>query len=257
MKIETHIPIDTLKPFVKAFMLIECEDGMDNKILPATSITIAFRYKGMVSYEEDGIKNSLPLSVVSGLRKSPRLICYSQRAATFLIVFKEGAASSFFNEPLSDFFGLYISLDTFITTGKLKEIEERLAEAKNNTQRVFFVEQFFLSKLKEPKPDLLVLEAIKKIQLASGDIRIKKLIADLHISQDPFEKRFRRLTGTSPKQFASIVRLRSVIENHSQDKTLTDTALTAGYFDQAHFIKDFKTFTGQTPQQFFKFSAYW
>ncbi len=66
MKIDTYIPIDILKPFVKAFMLIESEDGMDSRILPDTSITIAFRYKGIVSYEEQGIKNSLPLSVVSG-----------------------------------------------------------------------------------------------------------------------------------------------------------------------------------------------
>lgn len=205
MKIDTYIPIDILKPFVKAFMLIESEDGMDSRILPDTPITIAFRYKGIVSYEEQGIKNSLPLSVVSGLRKSLRFICYSPQAATFLIVFKEGTASGFFNEPLYEFFGLHVSLDTFIHTGKLKEIKERLAEAKNNTQRVFIVEQFLVSKLKEPKPDLLVLDAIQKIQFTRGDIRIKKLIADLHISSDPFEKRFRRLTVTSPKRFASIV----------------------------------------------------
>lgn len=173
MKIGKFIPIDLLKPFVKAFMVIESEDGRENKILPDTSITIAFRYKGLISYEEGGIKNTLPVSVVSGLRKSSRLIAYSQQAAVFLIVFKEGAAFSFFCQPISDFFGLYVSLDTFISTSKIKEIEERLAEAKSNTQRVFIVEQFLISRLKEAKPDLLVLHAIQKIQFARGDIRIK------------------------------------------------------------------------------------
>ncbi len=257
MKIERHIPIDTLKPFIKDFMFIESENGMENKILPDTSMTIAFRYKGMVTYEEQGVKNGLPVSAVSGLRKSSRLLCYSQHTATLLIVFKQGGASAFFNEPLYELFGLTVSLDSFISTSKLKEVEEQLAEAKNNLQRVFVIEQFLLSKLKEPKFDFLILNAIQKIQLANGNIRIKKLITDLHISQDPFEKRFRRLAGTSPKQFSSIVRLRNVIENYSQVENLTDAAFTAGYFDQAHFIKDFKTFTGQTPQDFFKSSAYW
>jgi methylphosphotriester-DNA--protein-cysteine methyltransferase len=122
---------------------------------------------------------------------------------------------------------------------------------------VAVVEQFLLSKLKTPKTDLLVLDAVQQIQLAKGDIKISQLVSGLHISQDPFEKRFRKLTGTSPKHFSSVVRLRHIIATHSRKKSLTDAALAAGYFDQSHFIKDFRSFTGQSPQHFFKHRRQW
>jgi AraC-like DNA-binding protein len=148
-------------------------------------------------------------------------------------------------------------MDALISPGKLNEIEEQLAGAKDSLQRIAVVERFLISRLNETRPDLLIHHAIQQIQLTNGSIRIKELVKTLPLSHDPFEKRFRRLTGTSPKQFSSIVRLRNVIDTYDPAANLTEAALTAGYFDQAHFIKDFRLFTGQTPVEFFKFPLYW
>jgi AraC-like DNA-binding protein len=98
---------------------------------------------------------------------------------------------------------------------------------------------------------------MQKIKDTNGNLRIKELATSLAISQDPFEKRFRRVIGTSPKQFSNIVRLKHVIEGYQPALSLTDTALAAGYFDQAHFIKEFKSFTGQTPKDFFQAPPAW
>ena len=87
---------------------------------------------------------------------------------------------------------------------------------------------------------------------AKGIIKIKDLADTLYISQDAFEKRFRRVVGTSPKQFSSILRMRSITNIRQQKHTLTKIAFDAGYFDQPHFNKDFRLFTGQTPTDFFK-----
>jgi AraC-like DNA-binding protein len=57
--------------------------------------------------------------------------------------------------------------------------------------------------------------------------------------------------GTSPKKFASIVRLKHVIHQYNPDHSLTELAYEAGFYDQAHFIKEFKLFTGATPEKFF------
>lgn len=257
MKIEKFLPVGILKPFIKTFMIIESENGMQNRILPDTSIVMAFRYKGSISYTEHSVKNGLPVSVITGLRKSARLVNYSKEAATLLVLFNEGGAAALFNEPLHELFEKTESLDSFIRRRKLSEIEERLAEAKNNLQRISTIEGFLVSELKKNKSDLLILGAMQKIKSAAGDVRIKDLVKTLHISQDPFEKRFRRVIGISPKQFATIVRLRNLINGYSPAANLTDAAQAAGYFDQAHFIKDFKSFTGQTPRVFFKSSAYW
>lgn len=257
MKMELYQPVNNLKPYIKTFLIIESEYGMENRTLPDTSVVMAFRYRGAIADEVLGVKNNLATSLITGLRRSARLITYSGQAATLLVVFKPGGAAAFFKEPLHELFGASLSLDTLVNTGKLKEVEGQLAEAKNSLQRVAVIERFLLSRLNETRPDVLVQQAISLIQLSNGNLKIKQLVNALPISHDPFEKRFRRLTGTSPKQFSSIVRLRHVIDSHVPAKSLTETALSAGYFDQAHFIKDFKLFTGLTPLDFFKAPRYW
>ncbi len=85
-----------------------------------------------------------------------------------------------------------------------------------------------------------------------GIVKIKELANSLYISNDVFEKRFRKIVGTTPKQFSSIVRLKSAISQKQQNQSFSDIAFNAGYFDHPHFNKDFKLFTGQTPTDFFK-----
>ena len=68
-----------------------------------------------------------------------------------------------------------------------------------------------------------------------------------------FEKRFRKVVGTTPEKFASIVRFNTVLDNLNDTKSLTDICYENNFFDQAHFIKDFKQFTGDTPEQFKRF----
>lgn len=257
MKLERLLPADILEPFVENYLFIESDQGMENRVLPDTTMAMGFRYKGTISDEIAGIKNNLPHALITGLRKSVRLINYSGQTAMMLVVFKPGGAAAFFKEPLHELFGISVALDTLIGQQKLTELEEQLAEASDNFQRVAVVERFLLSRLYLAKSDLLIQHAIKQIRLTKGTLRIRDLVSTFPISHDPFEKRFRKITGTSPKQFSSIVRLRNLIENYDPTVDLTETALAAGYFDQAHFIKDFRTFTGQTPHEFFRSAILW
>ena len=255
MNINSYKPTELLRPFILTYIIVESQDESVNRVLPDTSLVMAFRYKGRLSYTADGPKKDLPSSSVSGLRKSLRLFNYSKDTGNLLILFKEAGAAAFFKHPLHILFEQSISLDNFIPHQKLSVIEEQLAEAKNNFQRIDLIEQFLLSKLYSYKPDKLILTALKKIHSAKGIIRIKELADTLYISQDAFEKRFRRVVGTSPKQFSLILRMKFITNSRQQKYTLTKMAFDAGYFDQPHFNKDFKLFTGQTPSEFFKFPS--
>jgi AraC-like DNA-binding protein len=218
---------------------------------------MAFRFRGKVDYKQNNAQGTLPPSVISGLRKSPRTFTYSQNTSNLIIKFKEGTASAFFKEPLHEFFAISISLDSIIQRSLIEQIEEQLAEAATNPQRIAIIESFLISRLREPKPDLFVQNAVKVIQYSKGDIRINELMDKVPLSRDAFEKRFRKATGTTPKQFSTIIRLNNLIDNLHNDSSLTNAALTAGYFDQSHFIKDFKSFTGQLPHDFIKQPKRW
>ncbi len=252
VSVESYLPAEILRPFIKKFMIVESERETVHKLLPDTSIVMGFRYKGR-TFTGSGNKPELPAFAVSGLTKSARLLGYAPKTATLLIRFTEGGASAFSDGPLNELFELHVSLDHLISRSNGEDIGEKLAQAKDNLQRFSIIQRFMISmlKAKEPSRDPLILDSVQTIKLANGNVRIKNLAASLFISQDQFEKRFRQTIGTSPKQFAKTVRLRSLIGNYPRAQNLADAALKAGYFDQAHFIKDFKSFTGQTPKDYF------
>ncbi|SHM45740.1 helix-turn-helix transcriptional regulator [Mucilaginibacter sp. OK098] len=257
MTVNTYIPANVLKPFIKNYLVIESNYGDVNQVLPDTSLVLAFRYKGNVNYITEGIETVAPVSVLSGLRKSSRLISYSAGAATILVIFKPAAASTFFKVPLHELFEDSVPLYNFISSQKLAEIEDQLSAAKNNFERINLIDQFLSAQIISTGGDKLVLAAIEKLHAAKGFYKIKDLANSLYISQDAFEKKFRKTTGASPKHFSSVIRLRNIVSAGKQQQNFTELAYDAGYFDQSHFNKDFRLFTGQTPSDFFKSPSFW
>ncbi|MEO6549746.1 MAG: helix-turn-helix transcriptional regulator [Ferruginibacter sp.] len=257
MRIEDYIPTEQLRPFIKTYKIIESQDEIVNRVLPNTSLAIAFRVKGQTNYILGFNHEHLPTSTISGLRKTVRLINYCNDTITIVVLFKETGASAFFRQPLYELFEESVSLDNYIPKQKVLLVEEKLAEALNNNQRIDIIEQFLISQLCNFKTDHLIANAVDKIYSMKGIVKIKELANTLYISNDSFEKRFRKIAGTTPKQFSSIVRMKSVISQKQQNQNIADIAFNAGYFDQPNFNKDFKLFTGQTPTDFFKSSSFW
>jgi AraC-like DNA-binding protein len=257
MKANFIVPTAALRPYIKNFVVIESDEGAANRVLPDTSIVIAFRFKGAVNYNVDGVELNLPSTVVSGLRNSARVINYSLNSGAILVIFQEAAAAALLKAPAHELFNSSHALNNLISEQTLSQIEEQLTQATSNAGRIVLIEKFLLSQILNYTPDKLVLAAVQQIKQNRGYTKIKELADSLYISQDAFEKRFRRATGATPKQFSSIIRLRSLINEGKQTQNLSTLAFTAGYFDQPHFNKDFKLFTGQTPTDFFKSPLFW
>jgi AraC-like DNA-binding protein len=257
MNVTTYMPTDALKPYIKHYLVIESNDGIINRLLPDTSIVLVFRYKGNMNFTAAGIQTNIPVSVLTGLKKSSRLVNYSAGSAAILVIFKTAAAGSFFKIPLHELFEDSVPLYNFISSQHATEIEGQLSAAKNNFERINLIEQFLFSQINSANNDKLVLAAVEKMYAANGFYKMSALANSLYISQDAFEKRFRKATGASPKQFSSIIRLRNVIAKGKQRENFNQLAYDAGYFDQSHFNKDFRLFTGQTPTEFFNAPVFW
>jgi AraC-like DNA-binding protein len=251
MKLETFIPCEALKPFIKSFIVQEIPFETTYKVLPDTGLVIGFQYRGKLSRIDDNKTMPLSASGVSGLADHARTFQNSAYIGTILVCFKEAGAAPFFRQPLHELFRESVSLDNFMLHSELLCLEERLAEAHSDRARITIVEKFLVDRMKITEPDRLVLAALALIHQSRGNIRIADLAERLHISQSPLEKRFRKAVGASPKKFASIVRLKNVVSQYDPNNSLTALGYEAGFYDQAHFIKEFKTFTGDTPESFF------
>lgn len=163
MKSGEYIPTALLRPFIKAYRIIESRDELINRVLPNTSFAIAFRYRGRISYINDADKTALPIATFSGLQKSARLINYTPKTAALIVLFKETGVLAFFKQPIHELFEKSVSLDDFFKRSEISIIEEGLAEAENNQRKIAVIEQFLCSKLLCNKPDMLVSAAIAKI----------------------------------------------------------------------------------------------
>lgn len=252
MKTEVYIPCDILRPFISSFVISETTEESCYQVLPGTEIVIGFQYRGRLSRIEGDKETPLSVSGISGLSDHNRVFRNSPDIGTLLVIFKEAGAARFFKEPLHELFRESVSLDNFMLRSELLCLEEQLNTAKSDIKRIAFVEHFLIGKLNDTQPDKLVLAALALIHKNKGDIRITELMEQLYISQSPLEKRFRKAVGTSPKKFASIVRLKNLIQNYNPLLSLTEWGYEAGFYDQAHFIKEFRAFTGATPETFFK-----
>jgi AraC-like DNA-binding protein len=247
----TYIPADILKPFVSALVITEEEIRNTYTVLPGTGPVIGFQYKGNLHYLKNGAETPLAFSGITGMHNKYRIFKHDGSIGSVLVYFKPGGAAPFFEQPIHEIFDESLSLDNFMLRSELLVFEERLLESKSNAERIHLVEQFLISKMNPSKKDELVVAALALIHSHKGDVRMKELAENLHTSQSPLEKRFRKIVGLSPKKYASIIRFKHAIKSYAPQKSLTELGYEVGFYDQAHFIKEFKNFTGQRPNIFF------
>lgn len=251
MKFEVYLPCDQLLPYVKHLAVSENDHAHAYKVLPDTALVIGFQYHGKLAYLEGNKENLLTTAGITGLRDTYRVFQNSAAVGSVLVVFRENGASRFLRSPLHELFGESVSLEHFFNRASISELEERLIAANSDDSRINLVEMFLINHLQERPPDLLVSSALEYIHHSKGTIRISELASRLNTSASPLEKRFRREVGASPKKFATIVRARNVLSAMQKGRQDYAEYLSA-FYDQAHFIKDFKKFAAITPEQYLK-----
>jgi AraC-like DNA-binding protein len=253
MRFDKIIPTGRLKPYIKYLVVSESKKENIYKVFPSTGLVIGFQYQGRLASVTGDKETNLATAGITGISDSFKMFKNSNDTGTILVYFTEIGLSYFTSLPANELFNHSLSLENVFIKNKIKETEDKLAFARTDSQRIHIVEHFLLSQLKDIQSDKLIIEAVKLIYRSKGTVKIKDLHEKLFISQSPFEKRFRKLVGTTPKKFASIVRFQSVLTDLNNIKSLTQICYENNFFDQAHFIKDFKQYTGETPETFKRF----
>jgi AraC-like DNA-binding protein len=132
-----------------------------------------------------------------------------------------------------------------------KDITEQILLATDNSQRIILINHFLTNRIKEVNQSEIIL-TVQRICREKGNVSIQQITKQACLSQRQYERKFKDLTGFAPKSFARLVRFKSLVENHPKEpKTLTEIAYDFGYYDQSHFIQDFKQFSGYKPKTYF------
>jgi len=250
-------PSERLRRFVRRFEIIETFSERVHTLLPESSAIACFRLDGVARMHGS---SALPAALFSGVQDRTRSVTHLPGSHVLLTVFTEAGATAFLGEPLDRVFNRTMAMDLFLRRSRLDEVREQLMEHREDAGRVDVVERFLLARLRpethDAMPDAVTEAAAAQIRKRHGALRMEELARAMGLSLSALERRFRRRVGASPRKFASIVRMRHVLRLQRAGGSLTEIAHRAGYCDQSHFIKDFKSFTGLAPESFFRQTSF-
>jgi AraC-like DNA-binding protein len=134
----------------------------------------------------------------------------------------------------------------------VEQLVTQLQQAANDAEILAAIETFILSTRKDITPDRRIAEAFRLISRSSVN-QVCDLSSALALSTTGIRTLFKDRVGLSPKDLIKVVRIRKAL-NHcfGDEQSLTQLAYDLNYFDQSHFIHDFKEAIGLSPKQYFK-----
>ena len=162
------------------------------------------------------------------------------------VYFQPTALKSIFGIDANELTNQHIDINELVKT----HITDQLLNTATYEQRIKVLSSFLIQQAEQRKTEN------EKVTFASEqlqrDFSLPKIQYLLNLSERTLERYFKQHVGISPKLYTRINRFQSTLENMRQThfRKLTSIAYQTDYFDQSHFIRDFKEFAGTSPKQF-------
>lgn len=240
MRIEHFTPCAALAPFVDRYWSWTGAPGERialPTLLPGTGAEVVFDCRG---------RGSRVLCV----RRHPLALGDAQEVDFIAVRLRAGMLSRFAAMPLAELADQQV--DASALWGQAAQVlAERIAHAGATAARAALIERFLLERLAPAS-------AVPAVERASAAIyrdhraRIEDVARACGLGRRQLERRFVQVAGQSPAEVRRISRLQKTVRALMLDPALAplDAALAQGYFDQSHFIRDFRDLAGTTPQRY-------
>lgn len=247
----TIAPCKELRDFVQHFWVAKWDEQSlattSTYYMTASSLTeMAFGFNG----------SDLAFSSIQGQTANNSQFIASGFYELFGVSLYAEAVPVLFHTPACELNDHFISPDTLLGQDG-QTLTEKIALARTTQERISIISDYFVLQLsRQWIGDPAITSAVQLIRQQRGNVNIAKLSDDFCLSKKQFERRFRAASGFNPKLFSRIVRFEAALSNYSNFENLTGAAYANGYYDQAHFIHDFKAFSGYSPTKFLSLSGY-
>lgn len=224
-----------------------------HRVLPDGCVDIVIGFGGAGS---PGAR-SLEVTQAMGVGAMTRPIVISGTMPDFYVGvrFRPGHAMSALGVPGSDLTDDRVAYSSIAESSDADL--EMLSRLESNEERldavVALVRRRLLGAMDVP---LSVRAAVQRITVANGNLRVAGLAEDIGVTRQQLARQFATHVGVTPKTFARVMRARAALARadaaraaYPRDVDWSGIALDLGYYDQPHFIDDFKALTGVTPSR--------
>jgi AraC-like DNA-binding protein len=250
-------PNKTLSRFIKNFCVVEMNNCVDylpfERVFPNGNACTVFHYGHSSKFKQKSSGEYIePNLVICGQQSNYYDLSLAGETGMILTAFKPHGLKAFFNFPAKELLNENISLNLLIKN-EANVLEDKLLNSINNEQRINHLENFFTKRLIFNRDFDRIDHAIKLIENYKGQIKTQQISREVCLGIKQFERIFSNHVGMNPKKFSSIIRFQNVIQMKRKFKELnmSQLAFDNGYYDQSHFIHDFKSLTGLSPKDFF------
>jgi AraC-like DNA-binding protein len=170
------------------------------------------------------------------------------RQTTFGVRFHPGMGVRFLRVPAPEIVNQSMALNDSWNSLRTRQLHERLDESRSANDCIRAIE----AALGEPLELDAAEKALAWLVENRGQVPMDELADAASLSPRQFRRTCLERTGLSPKRLARVLRFRHALWHGRPDRQRdwTDVALECGYYDQAHFINDFREFSGLAPGEF-------
>ncbi|MGN6567656.1 MAG: DUF6597 domain-containing transcriptional factor [Flavipsychrobacter sp.] len=249
------IPHPLLSPYIAKMWVFESSGrlpALERKlIVPNANFKLTFSYRnGIVASVGDQTfsqgENELTLT---GMIDAPVILDPSDDAqtGTIIIEFNPQGAYRFFRLLYADVKNQIITLRDLIGK-RAEELRVQLAEAGSVALRIQLLQNFLIKHLEDSEPDQIYDYCIKRILSSNGHVSVAQLEKETGYSARWLHRKFAENLGTGAKNFSEIIRFKQFYQVYSSGASLESlkSEIYEHYYDQSHFIRAFKRFTGTT-----------
>jgi AraC-like DNA-binding protein len=253
----TYEPNIELTEFVKRYWTLDGEKEnipLKNTIVPDGTMKLIFHYGDTYKHHsQDGKVSILPKYFLIGQLTKPYVIEPIGLTGSFVVHFKPNGFLPFTTIPIKEMENKAIPLNKLFGQEGV-ELGIQVLNANSTSERIQIIETFLLKKLADKKTiDNIVESTVETIISTNGQFSVSEFSKSNNVNRRQLARKFSSNIGLSPKQLAKTIRIQTTLKTllNKEITSLTDLAYENKYFDQAHFIKEFKEFTGLTPKEFF------
>lgn len=233
---------------------LESDTPSKNIIVPDGCMKLIFHYgEPYLHHPTTGPAVTLPKCFLIGQLTSPYMVEPTGVTGTFFVCFHPDGFLPFTPFPIKDMENKAIPLEELFGEEGL-QLAQQIIDAYTTASRVAIIEAFLLERLsKESTIDQLIKRTVDMIMTANGQLSVNELSEFNNIHRRQLVRKFSSAIGLSPKQLSKTIRLQATLKQllNNEVKNFTELAYAHEYADQAHFIKEFKEFTGLTPKAFY------
>ncbi|SOC26829.1 AraC family transcriptional regulator [Alloalcanivorax xenomutans] len=216
-------------------------DDADLRVYDPTDITRVSRFRG-------------PL--ISGVHDGYMVIDTAEQAHIMGVVFRPGGVPPILGCAAPEFRNVHVPLDDALGAPAM-DLQMALWEADSPRRCFLLMEQALRRWLRPPPRTSVTANGALALMVREPGLRATGSLAEhCGISQRHLIRCFHDTVGVTPKQYARLLRFHHSLEllRHLPPLDLDQVALVCGYYDQAHFNRDFRDLAGITPGHYRRWS---